>query len=416
MFHFMLPSFFYWLLGYRATYQIDVFDIDAMKLGFLLNFFTMSLAIIAISFTPLKSIKNPTWKPKNSLIFLVLSLFFTIGSFVTNDYNYYQSLMTLYTRRDYWVLGEMFFNLDFYIIFAITYSFNFVSESSLVYIFIKTMAASRSAPLSLLHYGMCAIASPNFTHYRKKYSVFVCIALLFGVFGFNWATNIRDASRSTVVDPNYIKPLSTTSGSSSEGITIGTQVNEAAVVNHAAIYKIMARISYLESVMLPIHYKNVNDKQRMTLFNEKYSPIKQLKLIINNLVPGDIFEFDVYPNQYYRAAFFIDFSTKRAKEFYTSINMTLPVYFYMYFSFWISCIAAAALIWLYFILTAVLFRVHPLLGVSLLATLYPGLLTFFDFVMIVKAIVVMCISAILYMGLARIDLSKFFGSWGRVEK
>lgn len=396
-FHFILPSVFFWKFGYRGTYDPNVFDFPAMKTGFMLNFVSLLLGAIAILFTPIKSMEKPIWKEKNSLLFLILSLFFTMGVFLTNN-NYHDALKTLYTRQDFWVLGEMFFNIDIYILFAMTYSFNFISESQLAYVFIKILAASRSAPLVLLHYGMCAFVSPIFKRYRNKYIVYLCISFLFAIFGFNWATKIRNEKITNEI---------------ANAPAIHTLVQKAAVVDNGLMYQIMGRVSYLENTMLPIHYKN--DEARMAIFKDKYSPVRQIQLLINNVVPGNVFEFDVYPNQYFRAAF-MDFTLKRALEFYTSINVTLPVYFYMYTNFYISCLLAAASIWLYFITTSTFFKVHPLLGMCWLVTFYPGLLTFFDIVTIGKSLVVLSISTGLFLFLAKIDLKKIIGSWGRVEQ
>ncbi|MBC7428157.1 MAG: hypothetical protein H7336_06070 [Bacteriovorax sp.] len=395
-FHFVIPAVCYWKLGYVSTYNANVLDFQSMRIGFLLNFTSLFVGGIAIAVTPTKKIVPPVWKEKNSLIFLLLSLFFTVGVFLTN-LDFFDSLKTSLTRHDYWVFGEMFFNLDFYILFAMTYSFNFISESQLFYVFIKILSAARSAPLVLFHYGMCSIASPVAIKYRKKIIVYLVISFAFSIFGFNWATKIRNEKITGEIVTN--QPM-------------GHRLSQTVTVSHQLFYQILGRISYLENAMLPIHFKD--DPKRSEIFKNKYSFKRQMELFINNIVPGDIFEFDVYPNQYYRAAF-MNMSVAQAKEFYTSVNLTLPVYFYMYSNFVVSCLASSVVIWIYFVVTSAFFKLHPLLGMGWLATFYPGLLTFFDFVMIGKALVLIAISTGLFLVLARINLRAILGRWGRVE-
>lgn len=404
-FHFIGPSIFYWLVGYKETYRGDIVDYGAMTTGFLLNFASVLLGTLLILVTPLKV--NLNWKPKGSYLFLALSLFFTVGVMTTN-LDYHEALKTLYTRSDYWVLGEMFFNLDFYLLFALTYSFNFITEISLVYVFLKIVAGARSAPLVLLHLGMVSFISPLAKRSYKKYVIYTVISFLFAVFGFNWATTLRNRGlvqeaieRQASIDKEKgITPLPQETPPNETKLL--TQVQSAATVSHRLVYQIVGRISYLENTMLPIYFKNTNNERAMKIFKDKYSPISQLKIFINNIVPGDIFEFDVYPNQYYRSAF-MDFTLKRSKEFYTSINLTLPVYFYMYSNFVVSVLATGILIWVYFVGTVLVSRIHPLLAIVTTAAFYPGLLTFFDFVMIGKALIVSSLSVGLFLILAEVE-------------
>lgn len=410
-FHFIGPSVFYWLAGYKETYRGDIIDYGAMTTGFLLNFASVLFGSVLILITPLKPSLNLNWKPRGSYLFLVVSLLFTVGVMATN-LEYHEALKTLYTRKDYWVLGEMFFNLDFYLLFALTYSFNCISEVSLVYIFLKILAGSRSAPLVLLHMGMVSIVSPLAKKNYKKYIIYLVISFLFAVFGFNWATTLRNRGlvqqaieRQAAIDKEKgITPVVIKFQPSEKELL--TKVQSAATISHGLIYQIIGRVSYLENTMLPIYFKNTNNERAMTIFKDKYSPINQFKIFINNIVPGDIFEFDVYPNQYYRSAF-MEFPLNRSKEYYTSINLTLPVYFYMYTNFFISVLMGGVLIWMYFMGTILISTIHPLLGISATAIFYPGLLTFFDFVMIGKTLIVSVLSAGLFLILAEVEARCF---------
>ncbi len=383
LFHFVSPALFYWLRGYIGIYNPVIVDYESMQIAFMLNFFTVIIAIFLIWITPWKFRSDPKWTEVNSIFFLILSVIFTIGISVTSI-NFFEALKTVNTRNDYWVLGNMFFNLDFYILFAATSSFNFVVESSFFYMIIKILSGSRSAPLALLHLGACSFISPIFKKYFKKFLIYLIIPCLLGIFGYNFATKLREPN-----SPQH-----------------SVKISDSMTINSGVLYKLMGRISYLESSMLPIHYKNVNDEKSLSIFNEKYSLKNQLQIFINNLVPGNIFPFDVYPNQYYRAAF-MGQTIEAAAGIYNSMNLTLPIYLYMYWGFTLGIIFSSLIIWFYFFITATAFRVHPLFGVCLLASLYPGLLTFFDLVMLGKGIVVSLISAVLFLLISKIKFPRF---------
>lgn len=383
LFHFAAPAIFYWWKGYVGLYNPAIIDYDAMKMGFSVNFLTAILAIILIWKTPWKFQSEPKWKEVNSIFFLFLAVLFTIGVWLTNK-SFFESVRNINTRHDYWVLGEMFFNLDFYILFAATSSFNFIVESSLFYMIIKILAGSRSAPLVLLHLGACSWISPSFVKYKKKFIIYLIIPFLLGIFGYNFATKLREKTSSK----------------------LSGKISDSMSINSGILYKLMGRISYLESSMLPIHYKNLNDEQSLSIFKEKYSLKNQMKIFINNIVLGNIFKFDVYPNQYYRAAF-MGQSLGQVAEIYNSMNLTLPIYLFMNWGFTFGIIFSAIIIWSYFFITATAFRVHPLFGVCFLAALYPGLLTFFDFVMLGKGIVVSLISAVLFLLISKLKFPRF---------
>lgn len=91
--------------------------------------------------------------------------------------------------------------------------------------------------------------------------------------------------------------------------------------------QIVARLSYIESggIELQQYTEKTYDE---VLFREKYGLKNQVEQTINSLLPGDIFENDVYPNQYWRAIF-AGWEKEAAKMHYTSSTMILPVYFYL---------------------------------------------------------------------------------------
>lgn len=89
--------------------------------------------------------------------------------------------------------------------------------------------------------------------------------------------------------------------------------------------QIVARLSYIEAggVELQQYIEETYDEQ---LFMDKYGLRNQLEQTANSLLPGDIFEFDVQPNQYWRAIF-AGWTEEAARTNYTSMYMSLPIYF-----------------------------------------------------------------------------------------
>jgi hypothetical protein len=96
-------------------------------------------------------------------------------------------------------------------------------------------------------------------------------------------------------------------------------------------------------------------------------------------------------------------SLKDVEEIYNSMNMTLPVFTYMYWGPTLGTLISAFMIWGFFLITAGAFRIHPIFGICLLASLYIGLLTFFDFVMFGKGIIVSLISATIFLLLSKVS-------------
>lgn len=138
----------------------------------------------------------------------------------------------------------------------------------------------------------------------------------------------------------------------------------------------MGRMSFLETSMLPIHYKDMNDP--LNIFYDKYGLLNQVKQIIDSIFPGNLFGNDVMPNQYYRAAF-MGYSVNFVVNVYTSINITLPVYLYMYVGSFFSCLIGIGILVLYYKLL-IKSAGNIFIVVPLLASLY-HLLYFFDWVM-----------------------------------
>jgi hypothetical protein len=320
-----------------------------------------------------------------SRLFLFLCLIFTVGSSWTIG-KYTNALQTLLSPTGFFVTGGMFFNFDFYFVFALAASREFLAETQIIMVLKGLISAQRSVSLSILMFYINSAWSKNAYNFFFKYSCYFLIAFSLSFFTFYRADWVRGSATNINTGP---------SSSFSKSFEAEAEVLKSFQVSKGLINSIVSRISFLELAMLPVMFKDQNIKN-ISIFYDKYSIVNQLKLIINNIVPGDIFKFDVYPCQYYRAAF-TETPIAFVREHYTSINMTLPVYFYMYSNFYVSILLSGLTIWGYYLLTLRAFRVHPLAGAVFIYVFYTSFLYYFDWVMIVKPIVVGMISLIFFI-------------------
>lgn len=90
------------------------------------------------------------------------------------------------------------------------------------------------------------------------------------------------------------------------------------------VNQIVARISILEDSGVALRKADCGE-WNAGLFYEKYSFVNQLKCIVNSMVPGSIFEQDIWPNLYYRAIFLGE-SVEQCRAMYCSNYLILPVY------------------------------------------------------------------------------------------
>lgn len=246
------------------------------------------------------------------------------------------------------------------------------------------LIASRSTSLSLLLFFNYSTWSKNIQNFLKSYAIIYTFIFSLSIFTFNWASNIR--SEFFKESDNFI-----------ERLKMSSQANRGTLI------KIIGRISFLELTMLPIVYKDYH-LPNLVIFYDKYSPINQIKLTINNVIPGDVFAFDVYPNQYYRSAF-MKYPLQNSKENYTSINLTLPIYFYMYFNSLVAIIISGFLIWIYYFTTMYAFNISAFLGCIGIFHFYSYFLIFFDFVSLIKNLTIGVVAIPIFILFSRIEES-----------
>jgi hypothetical protein len=378
------------------TYQHLFFDKKAISTGVMLNFLSLLLGSILIFFTPIK-ITVPEKCDYRSKLYLFLVAICTTGSIIAiGDFS--RALNGIHPPTGFFIYAGMFFSLDFYILFSLAASPDFLPATQLLYVLKNLATASRSASLNLFLLFIYSSWSANALRLFKRYTVYFLMAFAFSLFSFEFASHYRSGDfeiqivmakkDKTSQSPHkiaYIIPKP----------TFAQKISMSLKINSDLIGRVVGRISYLENTMLPIIHKK-NNSETLRIFYEKYSPAHQIKLIINNVVPGDIFSFDVWPNQYYRSAF-MNVPVSVSQKEYNSINMTLPVFVYMYSNFFLAIVLAGMIIWFYYLISLAAFRVHPLSGAIFIYSFYGGLLTFFDFVMLSKTLVVSALAIIVFI-------------------
>lgn len=219
-----------------------------------------------------------------------------------------------------------------------------------LYLVIKLLYTSRSAPLLIIIYLLCSLAFDN-KKIKKNLFASILILTLIAPIVFFFATNLRGITNSN------------------ESIfSLGDSI--------------VSRLSAPELGGLYL-YQYDNNIYNKELFENKYSLANQVKLTINSIVPGDLFKSDIDPNQYVRAIF-MGYNEESCRENYTSINLTLPIYLVIKYSLVLGLIICIAIIYILFRICS---RYHNnlafiIIGISVLY----DLLYYFDWVMILRRV------------------------------
>jgi len=342
--HIALPGIYYLIYGFAPVYT-DLIDLPALIKSFYLIVCPILLALLLILIIPSKDdVIEPSidGKPVSELfyfsIFLKLFIFY-----------YYGGFSAVIAGEANGTLGNylsLFFN-PFVLLLVLLFAQKKRSNAILAvlfYILSTTLSGSRSGILSIVFVFLIGYSFVTFKLYKKSLYRFVAGGLLVAPMIFIFATNLRgytdSISMSLVFD------------------------------------QIAGRMSVLETSMLPIHF--LDNGLNMDLFYEKYSFINQFKLSLDSIIPGQLFDFDVMPNNYYRAIF-MGYDQSFVMDNYMSINLTLPIYLFLKYSY-LSIILTPLYI-LSFYKIAIFFKKYPLIVILVLSVFY-YLLYFFDWVFI----------------------------------
>ncbi|SEL01008.1 hypothetical protein SAMN04488505_1011309 [Chitinophaga rupis] len=344
IFHFIIPAIYYWYNGFFNLYS-DIDDPVALRKSFLINGISILLTAIIIWRLPQKNDKIPA-NIFNITPLYYFSIFFSLAYYISRGG--YEGTVTGNMAGSLLSYIALFLNPSIIIMLLIFYQkkkYN-VGAILLSFILFVTVTGRRSAIISVILMLLIYPAFENFSAYKSKLRKYILLFFIGSPLLFFAASRMR-------------------------GIDLDILQNEI------LLKAIFGRLSMIELGAIPIHYKDLGG-YNVELFNDKYGIIHQIKLIIDSLIPGNIFEYDVMPNQYYRAIF-LGYSIDFVQDTYLSLNMTLPVYFYMYSNFVIAVLCTVITLVGYYYLWK-RFSNNIFISIALIGQLYT-LLYYFDFVM-----------------------------------
>jgi len=360
-FHFVIPEIYYLFYAEGHIYS-DLIDPAASNKAFWINAISILGVICLIYAFPFNNDRTyPTINsPAATELFYISVLYGLIYLFVSGGFS---GLLSGKLSGSLYNYTNLFFNPMVLLMCAMFLQVKKVNVFIMVllYILLATISGSRSGIVSILLLFLIGFGFYNFYLYRKNLKTFLYFFLILSPFLFIFATQLRYGSSNidwkTIID------------------------------------KIIGRVSLIETSMIPIHFKDANSSH-LSLFYDKYGIINQLKIIIDTSIPGDLFKPDVMPNQYYRAIFL-----GRPESFviqnYMSINMSLPVYFYLLFGYWGLPITILFLFFYFFVLYKN--RANAYLTILLLSILYP-ILIYFDWAMVFNQFFVTLLTMVTLFG------------------
>ena len=341
--HVFLPCIYYCIYDFTPIYS-DLVDYPSLIKGGLLISISLLISVFALSFFSSKDdlIKPDIYgRPINvlfySAILLKLVTFYFIGGYETIISGESNGKLLSYI---FLFLNP--FTLLLVLLFVQKKKSN-VIKAVLFYVIFVTLSGNRSGIISIFSLFLIGLAFEAFKQYRKKITKFLKYGVLLAPFLFIYATMMRGMDE--IVGLDFI------------------------------LNQIVGRISTLETSMLPLYYDTHN--LDMSLFYSKYDFWNQLKLSIDSIIPGQIFDFDVMPNNYYRAMF-MGRSESFVFENYMSVNLTLPVYLYLKYSYFAIPLTVLYVLGFYLILRNL--KYMPLVGIAFLSVFY-SLIYFFDWAM-----------------------------------
>lgn len=212
--------------------------------------------------------------------------------------------------------------------------------SSAVYLVVTVLYASRSGAFWIVFFNICLLTSIKTTRYmKKKISILLLALCLIAPFIFVFSTNQRSTTENTV---SYFAKL------------------------------IVARLSYIEIGGIELE-QYINDTYEEEVFLEKYGVENQVKQIINSALPGDLFEYDVQPNQYWRAVF-AQWQPEACAQYYTSTYMVFPMYMILKYGYVLGILLSIIVLYVLYILIC---RIKNKIVASFLASYF--FYCFFEF-------------------------------------
>lgn len=341
--HVILPGIYYIVCGFTPIYS-EFSDNGALIKSFCLLFFSIVLSILILYFIPSE---DDRIEPKIdgspiSYLFYLSIIFKLIIIFLTGGFSGFLAGENNGTLTNYISLFLNPFTLLLVLLFVQRKKSNALF-AIFFYVLSVTLSGSRSGIISIFFVFFIGFAFKTFDFYKKKMWSFLKYGLFITPFLFVFATQLRGVEDIVSLD--------------------------------VILNQIVGRMSTLETSMMPVY--NYDQNLDLELFYEKFSFWNQFLLSVDMIVPGQLFEYDVMPNNYYRAIF-MGYSKSFVIENYMSVNLGLPIYLYLKYSY-LSIVLTVLYITGYYMVLR-FFKKHPYIVIVLLSGFY-NLIYFFDWVM-----------------------------------
>ncbi len=375
VFHILTPFLVQFRIGFRPYYGM-AFEFSELLTVVILNSTVVVVAILAIAYIPWKD-EALNLKLRGTSVLYGISLI--LGLLVLVVFQGFEGILSGQANGTLMAYLGMFLESSTLLMLVLMNSRSrvLVLVSVLVFLVVKTLGGSRSAVISVFLIILMLAAVFPWRRLAKPLGLLVILGIALTPLLFFTATFQRNG---------YL-----------ENDKLGYFMEIA-----------VRRISYLETGAVPLHAQ-ATGAPTMSVFYQKYGALNQVQQAINTLVPGHIFPEDVDPNQYYRAAF-MGYTESQAHERYTSINMTLPVFFYLFGGWGLGIAGSISLIVGCYLLARGLQTRAPALALVVLGVLY-SLLSYFDFVTFVRqGMYILCTISAAWL-FSKI-LGWYVGRWG----
>jgi len=342
--HVLIPCVYYLFVGFIPVYT-DLIDYPALYKATFLITTSLVLSILILKINNKKEyITRPIVEGKPISFLYYFSILFKLVTFYLSGG--FEALISGGSSGSLSNYISLFLNPFTLLLILLFVQKERVSaiRAIVFYVIYVTLSGSRSGIISIFFIFFIGMAFEGYKYYRDKIKTFLKYGLLLAPALFIYATVTRGVA--DIVGFDFI------------------------------INQIVGRMSTLETSMLPLYYDSNN--LDLDLFYLKYDFWHQLKLCIDTLLPGQIFEFDVMPNNYYRAMF-MGYSESFVIENYMSVNFTLPIYLYLKYGYFAILFTILYVVGFYKVL--LWYRRRPFVVIILLSAFY-NLIYFFDWVMV----------------------------------
>jgi len=342
--HVLIPCIYYFFVGFTPVYS-NLVDYPSLYKAIFLITIPLVLSIFILKISDKKEyVISPIVEGKPISVLYYFSIVFKLFNFYLSGG--FGALISGGSSGSLSNYISLFLNPFTLLLIMLFVQKDRISVIKAVFFYVAyiTMSGSRSGVISIFFILFIGMAFEGYKYYGGKIKNFLKYGLILAPVLFIYATVTRGIDE--LVGFDFI------------------------------INQIIGRMSTLETSMLPLYYESNN--LDLDLFYLKYDFWHQLKLCIDALLPGQIFEFDVMPNNYYRAMF-MGFTETFVIENYMSVNFTLPIYLYLKYGYFAIPFTILYVIGFYRIL--LFFKQKPFVVIILLSAFY-DMIYFFDWVMV----------------------------------